>query len=104
MGIKAHYRKKYIKTTIDSNFSTDLRNLLERDFTPESPNSAWCSDITYIWTERGFVYLTSIMDLYSRMIISWKLSNSLSTKSVVTCINIAKQRRQLDDPVIIHSD
>ena len=104
IGIKAHYRKKYIKTTINSNFSKNLNNLLKRDFNPESPNSVWCSDITYIWTEKGFVYLTSIMDLYSRMIIAWKLSNNLSTESVVTCINLAKQRRELSNPVIIHSD
>ena len=51
-----------------------MKNILKRNFNPEKPNSAWCTDITYIWTqEDGFVYLTSIMDLYSRK------NNSLET-------------------------
>ncbi len=64
MGIKAHYIKPYTITTKDCDFSTKLKNILKRNFNSEKPNSAWCTDITYIWTqEDGFVYLSSIMDL-----------------------------------------
>lgn len=67
MGIKAHYIKPYTITTISKDFSTRLKNILKRDFNPEKPDAAWCTDITYIWTySDGFVYLTSIMDLFSR--------------------------------------
>lgn len=70
MGIKAQWVKPYVQTTIDSDFSRKLKNILDEEFNPEHPDAVWCSDITYIWTFEGFVYLTSVMDLYSRKIIS----------------------------------
>ena len=73
-------------------------------FNPERPNAVWCSDITYVWTIDGFVYLTSIMDLYSRKIIAWTLSDSLEVSCVTETIQKAKLRRNLDLPLIIHSD
>ena len=73
MGIKAQWIKPYTQTTIDSDLSQKLKNILNEKFNPEHPDAVWCSDITYIWTYEGFVYLTSIMDLYSRKIISWVL-------------------------------
>jgi len=103
-GIKAHYIKPYTITTRDSNFSSRLKNVLKRDFAPTKPDSAWCSDITYIWTQTGFVYLTSIMDLYSRKIIAWELSNSLSVEGIISCINKAKRTRNFTNPIIMHSD
>ena len=70
LGIKAQYVKPYTVTTIDSDFSEELENILDEQFNPTEPDAVWCSDITYIWTFAGFVYLTSIMDLYSRKIIA----------------------------------
>ena len=64
----------------------------------------WCSDITYIWTFEGFVYLTSIMDLYSRKIVSWVLSETLEASHVVKCIEKAKQSRHIENPLIFHCD
>ena len=72
--------------------------------TPDRPNAVWCSDITYIWTIDGFVYLTSIMDLFSRKIIAWTLSETLEVSCVIDTINKAKARRSVDRPLIIHSD
>ena len=68
--IKAQWAKPYIQTTIDSDFSHKLQNILNEEFNTAHPNAVWCSDITYIWIYEGFVYLTSIMDLYFRKIIS----------------------------------
>lgn len=82
LGIKAQYIKPYTVTTIDSDFSSELKNILDERFNPERPDAVWCSDITYIWTFEGFVYLTSIMDLYSRKIIAWVLSDTLEAKHV----------------------
>lgn len=104
LGIKAQYIKPYTITTRDSDFSIELKNILDEKFTPESPNAVWCSDVTYIWTYEGFVYLTSIMDLYSRKIISWVLSDTLEAKWVIKAVNKAKQVRDVDKPLIMHSD
>lgn len=104
MDIRAIYRSKWVKTTVDSDFSSRLENLVKREFDTDKPNSLWVTDITYIWTYTGFVYLTSVMDLFSRKIIAWDLSDSLSVDSVVRCIKRAKERRNLDKPLIIHSD
>ena len=62
MGIKAQWVKPWTTTTRNSDFSSQLHNILDEQFNPERPDSVWCTDITYIWTHDGFVYLTSIMD------------------------------------------
>lgn len=104
MGIKAQWVKKYIRTTINPDFSNKLKNILNEQFNPEQPDAVWCSDITYIWTFEGFVYLTSIMDLYSRKIIAWVLSDTLEASHVVRCIEDAKAKRKIDHPLIFHCD
>lgn len=104
LGIKAQYIKPYTITTINSDFSDELKNILDEEFAPSEPDAVWCSDITYIWTFAGFVYLTSIMDLYSRKIIAWVLSDTLETKWVIEAINKAKAVRKVHKPLIMHSD
>lgn len=104
MGIRAQWSKPWTITTKDSDFSTELQNILDEQFNPDRPNAVWCSDITYIWTIDGFVYLTSIMDLFSRKIIAWTLSETLEVSCVIDTINKAKTRRDIDRPLIIHSD
>lgn len=104
MGLKAQWVKPYTVTTIDSNFSEEYKNLLDEKFHPETPDAVWCSDITYLWTVEGFVYLTCIMDLYSRKIISWVLSKTLEAKWVVDAVNKAKKKRNIKKPLLIHSD
>ena len=74
-------RQPWTITTKDSDFSTELQNILDEQFNPDRPNAVWCSDITYIWTIDGFVYLTSVMDLFSRKIIAWTLSETLEAVS-----------------------
>lgn len=80
--------KPYTVTTKDSDFSSKLKNILDEQFNPDA----------------GFVYLTSIMDLFSRKIIPWTLSESLEVSCVIDTINKAKKNRRLVNPVIIHSD
>lgn len=103
-GIKAIWISPQIRTTIDPDFDNKLTNILNREFNPTAPNRVWVTDITYIYTLEGFVYLTSVMDLYSRRIVGWNLSDSLHTESVIKAINKAKQTRTLDNPVVVHSD
>ena len=104
MGIRAQWSKPWTITTKNSDFSTELQNILDEQFNPNRPNAVWCSDITYIWTIDGFVYLTSVMDLFSRKIIAWALSETLEVSCVIDTINKAKARRNIDQPLIIHSD
>ena len=68
MGIRAQWTKPWTTTTRDSDFSKELHNVLNEKFNPERPNAVWCTDITYIWTQDGFVYLNCVMDLYARKI------------------------------------
>lgn len=104
LGIKAQYVKPYTVTTIRPDLSSRLRNILKEKFNPEEPDAVWCSDITYIWTYEGFVYLTSIMDLYLGKIISWVLSDTLEAKYVVKAVEKAKRRRGVEKPLILHTD
>ena len=104
MGIRAQWTKPWIATTKDSDFSKELHNILNEQFNPDRPNAVWCTDITYIWTADGFVYLTSIMDLFSRKIIAWTLSETMEVSCVIDTVNKAKARRNTDLPLILHSD
>jgi len=104
MGIKAQWIKPFTTTTGDSDFSTELTNILDEQFNPERPNAVWCTDITYIWTQNGFVYLNCVMDLFARKIIAWTLSNTMEVSNVVATINKAKAYRNIESPLIIHSD
>jgi len=103
-GIKAIWVSPYVRTTIDPEFDVKLKNILNREFNPVAPNTVWVTDITYVYTLDGFVYLTSVMDLYSRKIIGWQVADSLSTEHVVKAIEKAKASRKLNQPVVIHSD
>jgi putative transposase len=103
-GIRAIWVSPYVRTTIDPDFDKHLKNILNREFSPTKPNCVWVTDITYIYTLAGFVYLTSVMDLYSRKIIGWQISDSLTTAGVIQAIERAKKARKRDHAVIIHSD
>lgn len=78
MGIKAQWIKPWTTTTRDSDFSSELHNILDEQFNPERPNAVWCTDITYIWTQEGFVYLNCVMNylperlLHGRSLTLWK--------------------------------
>ena len=102
---KARYVKPYVQTTISEDFSSRLKNLLNRHFNPSRPDCVWCTDITYIRTvDEGFVYLTSVMDLYSRKIISWVLTKTMETDEVLKSIEKAKERRKVEKPLVVQSD
>ena len=103
MGIHAFYRKPYTVTTRSIDFTDKLKNKLKREFSPERPDSVWCTDITYIHTDKGFLYLSCIMDLYSRRIIAWELGKTLETKYVIRAIRKAIERTGRR-PQVIHTD
>ena len=104
MGIKAQWVKPWTTTTRDSDFSKELHNILDEQFNPDRPNAVWCTDITYIWTQNGFVYLNCVMDLFARKIIAWTLAETMEVSTVIETIEKAKAKRDTDLPLIIHSD
>ena len=78
---------------------------MNREFTTENPNQVWVSDITYITTKEGWVYLTIILDLWDRKIIGWALSKTMYAKdTVVPAWKMANDNRTIDAPLIFHSD
>mgnify|MGYP004669305671 FL=1 len=103
LGIKACWIRPYTVTTHSEDFSDKLKNILKRDFSPKSPNAVWCTDITYIHTKEGFAYLSCIMDLFSRKIVSWELAPSLETKYVISAVQKAISRTGTR-PTVIHTD
>jgi transposase InsO family protein len=77
-GLRAKGRRKY-KATTDSNHALPVApNLLDRDFQASRPNTVWVSDITYIWTRQGWMYLAVILDLYSRKVVGWSLDERMT--------------------------
>ncbi len=88
-GIRARHKRKWIATT-NSNHSLPIApNLLERNFTPEAPNQAWSTDITYIHTEQGWLYLTVMLDLYSRQIFGWSMQDHMRAQLVDDALKMA---------------
>ena len=103
MGIRACWTKPYTVTTHSEDFSDSLKNILQRDFHPEKPNAVWCTDITYIPTQKGFVYLSCIMDLFSRKIVAWELAPTLETNYVIKAVRKAIHTTG-KRPAVIHTD
>lgn len=105
MGLKSKLSRKF-KVTIDSKHSyLVVENVLDRNFTPASKSKAWVSDITYIPTQEGFLYLTTIMDLYDRKMIGWSLSDGMSTEETsLAAWRMALKNRPVEKGLIFHSD
>ena len=80
------------------------RNLLEQDFSAATPNERWASDITFIWTGQGWLYLAVVMDLYSRKIIGWSMSRRINRHIVLDAMNMALDHRRPEGELIHHSD
>lgn len=105
-NLKSVIQKKYVVTTTDSKHDYPVaENHLNRQFNPVKPGQAWVSDLTYICTSEGWLYLTIVMDLYDRRIIGWSLSASM--KAVETSIpawKMAVKNRPIEGRLIFHSD
>jgi transposase InsO family protein len=105
MGITSRIRKKWIKTTHSTHGWPVAANLLDRNFAPEELGQVWVSDITYIRGERGWMYLTTVMDLGDRQIIGWSLSDGMSAEETsIAAFKQAVIRRPPGKHLIFHSD
>jgi len=104
MGLYSRVKRKFVVTT-DSNHNLPIAdNLLDRDFTAAKPNQKWVADITYIPTEEGWLYLATTMDLFSRRIVGWSMSDRIDASLVVSSLNMALVHRQPGSSLLHHSD
>lgn len=103
-GIAAKTKKRFKVTTQSKHKQPVAANLLEGDFTTDGHNEVWVSDITYIRTREGWLYLAAVMDLYSRQIVGWSMSNRISEGLVINALQQAIWRRHPGFGLIIHSD
>ena len=83
-------RSKKFKRTTDSDHKFNIApNLLQQDFTASGPNQKWAGDITYVWTREGWVYLAVIIDLFSRRVVGWAISNRMKQDLALRALNMA---------------
>lgn len=93
------------KITTDSDHQLPVApNLLERDFTATAPNQKWVGDITYLLTNEGWMYLAVVIDLYSRAVVGWSMSQRMKSSLVCDALTMALFRRGQPNGVIVHSD
>ena len=103
-GLKAKTKRKFKVTTDSKHHFPVAPNLLNREFTPEEPNQKWASDITYIWTAEGWLYLAVVMDLFSRAIVGWSMSERMNRELVIDAFVMATKRRNPPSGLLHHSD
>lgn len=103
-GIRSKHRRKYRVTTQSDHRRAVAPNLLEREFTAASPNEAWVGDITYIWTLEGWMYLAVLLDLHSRRVVGWSMSDRLTDHLTLSALEMAVEQRRPGSGVIHHSD
>lgn len=103
-GIRLERSKRY-KVTTDSNHAFNIApNLLNRDFTANAPNRKWAGDLSYVWTREGWLYLAVILDLHSRRVIGWAVSNRMKRDLAIRALNMAIALRQPPKGCIHHTD
>jgi transposase InsO family protein len=103
-GIHGRHKRRY-KVTTDSKHGLPVApNLLERNFTPAAPNQVWTSDITYLWTDEGWLYLAIVLDLFNREVVGWSLKPRMTADIVTDALTMAWFRRKPAPGLMHHSD
>ena len=102
--IRARHKRRYKATTNSRHTLPVAPNLLERNFQPAAPNQAWSADLTYIWTDEGWLYLATILDLFNREIVGWSMKPTMATDIVLEALAMAWFHRRPPPGLIHHSD
>ena len=103
-GVEAKQKKKF-KVTTDSKHNLPIApNLLDRQFEVQEQDRVYVGDITYIWTQEGWLYLAVVIDLFSRQVVGWSLSNRMTKKLTMDALRMAIWRRRPALGLIFHSD
>ncbi len=103
-GIRAKTKKKF-KATTDSNHKEPVaENLLDRQFDVKRPNTVWTTDISFVWTREGWMYLAVVIDLFSRRIVGWAMDKRIKKQLVIDALEMAIARRRPEPGLVHHSD
>ena len=103
-GIRARHKRRY-KVTTDSKHNLPVaQNLLDRNFNPDAPNKVWTSDITYLWTGEGWLYLAIVLDLFNREVVGWSLKPRMTADIVTDALTMAWFRKKPAAGLMHHSD
>ena len=103
-GIRSRTKKKFKATTNSRHNLPVAPNLLNQDFTVDAPDRTWVSDITYIHTEKGWLYLAVLLDLFNREIVGWATSSRMTRQLAIDALQMALGRRTPAQGLIHHSD
>jgi putative transposase len=103
-GLRAKAAKKFKATTNSDHDLPVAPNLLQQDFVAAGPNQKWVGDITYLWTDEGWLYLAVVIDLYSRLVVGWAMAERINAELVCDALHMALWRRRMPKGVIVHSD
>ena len=103
-GLRAKAAKKFKATTNSHHKLPVAENLLQQDFSASHPDEKYVSDITYIWTDEGWLYLAVVMDLFSRMVVGWALSERMTSDLVINAMKMTLGRRKAGNKTVAHSD
>jgi transposase InsO family protein len=103
-GLCAKQHRRYRATTKRNRDHRAAPNLLKRNFTTERPNQVWLSDITYIPTQEGWLYLAAVLDLYARRIVGWAMADRMTSDLTLTALRMALRQRQPKLALLHHSD
>jgi transposase InsO family protein len=104
-GLAATPRRRFVPRTTDSAHAHPLApNRLAQDFTTSAPNQKWACDLTYIFTDEGWLYLSVVIDLFSRRVIGWSMNDDLKARGVAEALSMALTRRRPREGLLHHSD
>jgi len=103
-GLRAKQTKTYQTTTRRNEADAVVPNVLERDFEADRPNQKWLTDITYIPTGEGWLYLAGVLDLYSRRIVGWAMSARMTSDLTLGALTMALHQRPVEAGLLHHSD
>jgi len=104
MGLRSKVARRFKRTTKPCKDHEAAPNLVKQQFQTDGPNRVWVSDITYIWTREGWLYLTMIEDIWSRMLVGYAMTSHLRAEGVVEALRMAIGRRTVSSGMIFHSD
>ena len=103
-GLRSAWKRKFVHTTDSKHDLPIAENVLDRQFEPETVNTAWVADITYIRTRSGWLYLAVVLDLFSRKIVGWSMAPNMPAELVCSAMQLAVVQRQPPPGLIAHSD
>jgi putative transposase len=103
-GVQVKHRKKYKVTTNSNHKQPVFENKLNRQFDAANPDQAYVGDITYLWTQQGWLYLAIVIDLFSRKVVGWSMSSRMKALLVCDALQMAIWRRRPQNGLIVHSD